>query len=177
MTKKLPSKTYLVSEIARTFEVEASTEREAISLVRSYGYAPTCPNCEGNPFACGCVVEFQEPDTVAEFLSCAGCPECESSPFGYHGEEVITTNRRTLERLKAETVERANWLFANQLHGEINRTLARLEKQESNLRSWLEGTRGENSPAEEKADKERLDFLAGQIEAFQTVKAYLRKAR
>lgn len=43
----------------------------------------------------------------------------------------------------------------------LSETIELTGKQESRLEAWLEGTRGENQPEEEKADKERLIYLAG----------------
>lgn len=46
---------------------------------------------------------------------------------------------------------------------------------ESRLEAWLEGTRGENSPEEEKADKERLIYLAGYRNGLEQFSAILER--
>lgn len=172
MTNEQPKKTYLVTETARTFEVKANSAREATDLVATFGYVPNCPQCGTRFSVCGCVAESDEPDTSAEFLSCEGCPECEAQIF--HDEETVTTTVRTIEQVKAENNLEGRTEYARSLLFEVRRTLARLEDEESNLRSWREGTRWELGTEEEKADKQRLDFLAGQIDAFESVKAYLK---
>ncbi len=174
MTNELPTKTFIVTEVAKTYTVKANSEQHAIDLVNSYGYSPNCPQCEGRFFECECVIEHDEPDTYAEFSSCEGCPECEGFDSYWHAEETVTTTVRTIEQVKAENNLEGRTEYARSLLFEVRRTLARLEDEESNLRSWREGTRWELGTEEEKADKERLDFLAGQIDAFESVKAYLK---
>lgn len=104
MTNELPKKTYLVTETLRTFEVKANSEEDALLLVRRHGRLPICPQCEYQYALCKCVVEFEEPDTSAELLSCEGCPECEARPAEWHNEQKVTVTFETLKRNQAEEI-------------------------------------------------------------------------